>query len=146
MVENGKYRFYTCAKNYSLINEYAFDTEALLISGNGAYVGYIHYYKGKFNAYQRTYILDNFKENIQFIKCYLDEYLHIRINSEKKEGNTPYIVLSTLYNMKIKIPKLKEQYKISNNINNYTNKITLEEDKLLKLQELKKGLMQNMFV
>ena len=73
MIDNGKYRFYTCAKEYSLIDKYAFDTEALLISGNGAYVGYIHYYKGKFNAYQRTYVLDNFSQNIQFIKCYLEE-------------------------------------------------------------------------
>ena len=69
MIDNGKYRFYTCAKEYSLIDKYAFDTEALLISGNGAYVGYIHYYKGKFNAYQRTYVLDNFSQNIQYIKC-----------------------------------------------------------------------------
>ena len=56
MVENGKYRFYTCAKDYYKINEYAFDTDALLISGNGANVGYIHHYEGKFNAYQRTYV------------------------------------------------------------------------------------------
>ena len=25
--------------------------------GNGEHVGYVHYYKGKFNAYQRTYVL-----------------------------------------------------------------------------------------
>ena len=54
MKEDGQYRFYTCAKDYYFIDSFAFDTEALLISGNGAYVGYIHYYKGKFNAYQRT--------------------------------------------------------------------------------------------
>ncbi len=48
MVENGQYRFYTCAKEYYRINEYAFDTEALLISGNGAHVGYVQYNKGKF--------------------------------------------------------------------------------------------------
>ena len=146
MVENGKYRFYTCAKNYSFINDYAFDTEALLISGNGEYVGYIHYYKGKFNAYQRTYVLDNFKENIQYIKCYLDENLSKRINSEKKEGNTPYIVLSTLSDLKIKIPNSTKQNEISYLINNFNNKIIMEESKLDKLQELKKGLMQNMFV
>ena len=39
MVENGKYRFYTCAKEYYMIDKYAYDTEALLISGNGTYVG-----------------------------------------------------------------------------------------------------------
>src|SRR5690606_33281709 len=68
MVENGDYRFYTCAREFYYINEYAFDDEALLISGNGANVGYIHYYKGKFNAYQRTYVLLGFKINALFLK------------------------------------------------------------------------------
>ena len=67
MNKDGKYRFYTCAAEYYRINSYAFDTEALIISGNGANVGYIHYYKGKFNAYQRTYILDNFFYDIKYI-------------------------------------------------------------------------------
>ena len=146
MVENGKYRFYTCAKEYSFIDEYSFDTEALLISGNGAYVGYIHYYNGKFNAYQRTYVLDQFSQNIKFIKCYLDENLSRRIKSEKKVGNTPYIVLSTLSDMIIKVPSKENQKNISNIINYHQRKILLEENKLQKLQELKKGLMQNMFV
>ena len=146
MIDNGKYRFYTCAKEYSFVDKYAFDTEALLISGNGAYVGYIHYYKGRFNAYQRTYVLDNFSQNIQFIKCYLDENLAKRINSEKKEGNTPYIVLSTLSDMVIKIPSKENQIKISNIINFHNKKIELEENRLLKLQEFKKGLMQSVFV
>ena len=38
MIPNGKYRFYTCAKDYYYIDNYAFDDEALLISGNGEYV------------------------------------------------------------------------------------------------------------
>ena len=146
MVENGQYRFYTCAKDYYYIDKYAFDTEALLISGNGAYVGYIHYYKGKFNAYQRTYVLDQFTENIQYIKVYLDEFLSKRINSEKKEGNTPYIVLSTLSDMMIKLTNPKDENKVINTFNNIKNKIDKEEVKFNKLIELKKGLMQNMFV
>ena len=146
MVENGQYRFYTCAKDYYYIDKYAFDTEALLISGNGAYVGYIHYYKGKFNAYQRTYVLDQFTENIQYIKVYLDEFLSKRINSEKKEGNTPYIVLSTLSDMMIKLTNPKDEKKVINTFNNIKNKIDKEELKLNRLIELKKGLMQNMFV
>ena len=146
MVENGQYRFYTCAKDYYYIDKYAFDTEALLISGNGAYVGYIHYYKGKFNAYQRTYVLDQFTENIQYIKVYLDEFLSKRINSEKKEGNTPYIVLSTLSDMKIKLINSNDESKVINTFNNINIKINKEELKLNKLIELKKGLMQNMFV
>ena len=144
MVKNGKYRFYTCAKDYYYIDEYAFDTEALLISGNGAYVGYIHYYKGKFNAYQRTYVLTDFKYNAKYIKCYLECFLSKRINSEKKEGNTPYIVMGTLSNMNIKLPSKEEQERISSNFDLLTDKINLEEIKLNKLESLKKGLIQNM--
>lgn len=53
-VDNGIYPFFTCAEQPFKIDSFAFDTEALLISGNGANLGYINYYKGKFNAYQRT--------------------------------------------------------------------------------------------
>jgi type I restriction enzyme S subunit len=88
--------------------------EALLISGNGVNVGYIHYYSGKFNAYQRTYVLDGFIHNIEYVKYFLDMYLNERIYGEKKEGNTPYIVMGTLADMQIKLPIIKEQTKIAN--------------------------------
>ena len=146
MNKDGKYRFYTCAAEYYRINSYAFDTEALIISGNGANVGYIHYYKGKFNAYQRTYILDNFFYDIKYIKIYLDKYLHKRIENEKKAGNTPYIVLSTLYNMKIELPCLEEQTKIADFISSFDEKISTEKEILEYLKQLKKGLLQQMFI
>lgn len=146
MVEGGMYRFYTCAKEYFQIDKYAFDTEALLISGNGANVGYIHYYNGKFNAYQRTYVLTNFKENILFIKYYLNKNLKRRILEEKNEGNTPYIVLSTLSDMPVKLPCSDEQEKISQFLTPLELKIEKEEMKLDYYQKYKKGLLQQMFI
>src|SRR5690554_1125845 len=64
MEENGKYPFFTCNEKPYKINNYAFDLEAILISGNGSQVGHINYYNGKFNAYQRTYIVGEFKEGV----------------------------------------------------------------------------------
>ena len=144
MVPNGKYRFYTCAKDYFYINKYAFDTEALLISGNGAYVGYVHYYKGKFNAYQRTYVLDSFIENIRFIKHFLDKNLKKRISNEKMEGNTPYIILSTLSEMLIHLPSLTEQNAIAQILDTAHQELKLYEQKLQLLQAQKKTLMQKL--
>ena len=146
MVENGKYRFYTCAEEYYFIDDYAYDTEALLISGNGAHVGYIHYYNGKFNAYQRTYILDQFTENIKLIMYILDKNLKKRIQQEKNEGSTPYIKLSTLKDMKIDIPQSKtEQEKITSIFTNINNKIDYINVELENMQNFKKGLLQQMF-
>ena len=146
MVENGKYRFYTCAKDYYLIDTYEFNTNALIISGNGANVGYIHHYNGKFNAYQRTYVLDNFQDNIIFIKYLLDKFLYRRILKEKKEGNTPYIVMSTLSDMKINLPSLEEQNKIADFLSTLDKQIDSTKKQLAKTKEFKKGLLQSMFV
>ena len=146
MIENGDYRFYTCAKDFYKIDKYAFDTEALLISGNGANVGYIHYYKGRFNAYQRTYVLDDFRENILYVKYFLDTYLEKRINLEKKEGNTPYIVLSTLSEMEIKIPCIKEQTKIANFLSSLDAKIETEKQLFEQYKQQKAYLLQNLFI
>lgn len=147
MVANGKYRFYTCAKEFFQIDKYAFNTEALLISGNGANVGYIHYYKGKFNAYQRTYVLDQFYEDIHYIQYYLERNLSRRINTEKNEGNTPYIVLKTLTDMDIFFPKdLKEQQKIADCLSEVDTMIEEQSNKVEQLKAHKKGLMQGLFL
>lgn len=146
MIENGKYRFYTCARDYYRIDNYAFDTEALLVSGNGANVGYVHYYKGKFNAYQRTYILDKFNQNIFFAKYFLDKFLSDRINKEKKEGNTPYIVLETLAGMMMNIPVIPEQQKIAEFLTSIDNLIESKQQQIAQAEQWEKGLMQGLFV
>lgn len=146
MVENGKYPFFTCAKNVFRIDTPAFNTEALLVSGNGANVGYIHYYNGQFNAYQRTYVLDAFTLNIQFVKHFLEQHLKKRIFLEVKEGNTPYIVRGTLADMPISYPHLDEQKKIADFLSTIDDKITLVSDELDKAKTFKKGLLQQMFV
>lgn len=145
MVKGGKYRFYTCAREFYHIDKYAFDSDALLVSGNGANVGYIHHYQGKFNAYQRTYVLDNFSENILFMKFFLDRNLRQRIELEKMDGNTPYIVRATLSEMVVRIPHRHEQQKIANCLSTLDDQITTQTDQIAALKEHKKGLMQQLF-
>jgi type I restriction enzyme S subunit len=145
MVENGEFRFYTCAKNFSLINNYAFDDEALLISGNGANVGYIHYYNGKFNAYQRTYVLTGFKINAFFLKVLLDKNLKERIDKEVSAGNTPYIKMDTITNMDISFPKsLTEQTLIATILSDMDTELESLAQQLAKAKQIKQGMMQEL--
>lgn len=146
MKDDGRYRFYTCAKEYYHIDKYAFDTEALLISGNGANVGYIHYFQGKFNAYQRTYVLDGFIENIKYVMFFLNKTLKKRISSEKKDGNTPYIVLGTLKDMQINIPDVDEQQKIADFLTQVDTLIESKQTQITQAKEWKRGLVGRMFV
>lgn len=145
MVPNGQYRFYTCAKEHYFIDEYAFDDEALLISGNGEYVGYIHYYKGKFNAYQRVYVLTGFKVNVKYLQSYLNRYLPIRINKEVSQNNIPYIRLSTLSKMNIRFPESSdEQSAIAAILSKVDEAIASVQASISAAERLKKSLMQNL--
>lgn len=141
---NGRYRFYTCAKEYSYIDSYAFDGEALLISGNGENVGYIHHYNGKFNAYQRTYVLMGFNCSTHFLKQYLNYYLRVRISLEVAKSNTPYIRKDTISNMDIAIPSLKEQTAIASILSDMDSEIEALEQKLEKSRQIKQGMMQEL--
>ena len=105
-VENGKYPFFTCSRENFKIDTYAFDCESLLLSGNNAAGDYsVKYYKGKFNAYQRTYVLElkNPKNTYSFFKQLLEYKL-----SEMKQGsrgtNTKYLTISFFERLDLFVP------------------------------------------
>lgn len=52
---DGVYPFFSCSENIGKSPQFSFDGEAILIAGNG--VIDVKYYSGKFEAYQRTYVL-----------------------------------------------------------------------------------------
>lgn len=106
MEEDGTYPFFTCNEKPYKINTFAFDLEAIIVSGNGSQVGHLNYYKGKFNAYQRTYIIGEFCDSIKV--SYLYHYLNCTLKSyiiqNSRKGSVPYITMPMLENFQIPIP------------------------------------------
>lgn len=93
MSENGAYPFFTCAKEIFQIDNFAFDCEALILAGNNATGDYdVKHYKGKFNAYQRTYILElkNETDKYSFYKHHLEMKLR-QLKDGSKGANTRYL-------------------------------------------------------
>ena len=123
-VENGDYPFFTCDANPYKIDKYAFDTEALLLSGNGSQVGHLNYYKGKFNAYQRTYVLDRFSGiDIFYLYHYMKGTIRQYVMDKSKKGSVPYITLPMLQDFRIPIPSLDEQNRIVGILDTFTASI-----------------------
>ena len=120
-VDDGAYPFFTTAEKTSRINSYRWDTEALLIAGN-ANVGSVKHYTGKFEAYQRTYVLTNFNQDINvrflfhFTRAFLKKYLANKSNS----AAMTYIVLSTLKNFEIPLPPLPVQEEVVRILDSFT--------------------------
>lgn len=53
--ERGKYHFFTCGESALRCDDFVFEGKAVLLAGNGSFS--VKRYEGKFNAYQRTYVL-----------------------------------------------------------------------------------------
>lgn len=111
----GQYPFFTCAQETFQINTYAFDREALLLAGNNAIGEYsVKHYKGKFNAYQRTYVLTLKNENHSygFFRYALESKLR-DLKRLSKGSNTKYLTLGILAEQMLVVPDEEAQLRFA---------------------------------
>lgn len=145
-VENAAYPFFTCSKETLRIDKYAFDQEALLLAGNNAAGKYdVKYYCGKFNAYQRTYVL-SLKQNWSYslFKFQLENKLEY-LEQHSLGGLTKYLTLKILGELEFIIPEMEEQDRFTAFAERIDKIKTTINHSLEKLETLKKALMQEYF-
>lgn len=112
-VKGGKYPFFTCSKENYWIDNFAFDCEALLLAGNNATADYsLKRYRGKFNAYQRTYVLTLKDSNYSY--AYAEAALQQKLNELKRASigsNTKYLTMGIFRQLRILVPPLDIQHR-----------------------------------
>ncbi|MEA4162715.1 restriction endonuclease subunit S [Mycoplasma sp. 4404] len=131
--KTGSFPFFTCGTNELLINDYAFDCEAIIIAGNGEIS--VKHYKGKFNAYQRTYVLEPQKYFYLFLK---ECENNINVLKNNSQGSViKFITKPMLEKISINLNNHSEEInektgQIYNLILNYRNQISL----LIKIKDI----------
>ncbi|MFB1283694.1 restriction endonuclease subunit S [Helicobacter pylori] len=108
----GKYPFFTCSNNPLRCETYQFEGKHIIISGNGNF--YVTHYDGKFDAYQRTYVVNPNNPNhyvliYLFVKSYTN-YLKL----QSRGSIIKFITKSDIENIKIVLPNLKTYTKWNN--------------------------------
>ena len=129
--EDGEYTFFTCAGEPIRCEGFSFEGESLILPGNGANVGQVFYYNGKFEAYQRTYVLQAKAGNIDL------KYLYYQMlfawndaNKDKQFGSaTNYIKMGNFTNYDVPLPPLPEQQRIVEQIESLFSKLDEANEK-----------------
>lgn len=146
-VEGGKYPFFTCSQETFAIDQYSFDQKAILLAGNNAAGKYsVKYFDGKFDAYQRTYVISVKNEN-KLSYFYLREVLNTRLNELRDSSvgsTTKFLTLKLLQNLPISLPSITQQRDIAEILSTINEKISVNKKLKGKLIQLKKGLMQDL--
>ncbi|PQJ29660.1 restriction endonuclease subunit S [Rubritalea profundi] len=151
-VESGEFPFFTCSREVFQIDHYAFDCEAILLAGNNASGDFnVKHYKGKFNAYQRTYVIsipDESKLDYRYLYHQLTKGL-IELKRSSVGANTKFLKIGMLRDFKIPLPPLHEQKNIVKQLDSLSQSTSqlqsLYQTKLVSLDELKKSILQKAF-
>ncbi|WP_287600692.1 restriction endonuclease subunit S [Thiothrix sp.] len=151
-IVDGKYPFFTCSREIYQIDDYAFDCEAILLAGNNASGDFnVKHFKGKFNAYQRTYVI-TIKDEDSLLYRFL-YYQMIKSLKELKENSvgagTKFLKLGMIKDLKISIPHISVQKNTLDVLEELSGNLSDLEDvyrrKLAALAELKQALLQKAF-
>jgi type I restriction enzyme S subunit len=139
--KNGKYPFFTCSNDILKCDDYKFEGNVILIAGNGDFN--VKHYSGKFNAYQRTYVIKPYDEKYAglFHICCKES-----IERFKKGSNgsiVKFITLSDIQNIKMldcKNDRLLEPFNI---FLEKIDSLKKENQELLSLREFLLPLLIN---
>ena len=144
-IKNGKYRFYTCAYDYQYCNTNRFSGECIILPGNGANVGEVFYYNGKFDAYQRTYVLSDIKILPKYLKYHM--LLHWRAIGTKQQygAATNFIKIGNFQNYHVEYPSLSIQHQIVSELDALSDIITKKKQQLEELDKLAQATFYDMF-
>lgn len=149
-VVDGEYRFFTCAYDHMLCNTKRFSGECLILPGNGVNVGEVFYYSGDFDAYQRTYVINNIKIFPKFLYYHLLCFWKER-NLHKQFGSaTNFLKIGNFLDYEVYYPEsIAEQKRIVKILDETFEKIkkTKEntEKNIKNSKELFESYLQNIF-
>lgn len=136
---DGEYPFFTCSQETYKTNTFAFDQEAVLLAGNNASAIYpLKIYKGKFNAYQRTYVISSNNPLISNYQIYFD----LKNKLEEFKGvsfgtTTKFLTMTILNPIELHILSKKDSFELTGQLKNFFDEITLNQKELVKLQDLR---------
>jgi len=150
--ENGAYPFFTCAKEIYAIDNHAFDCEAILLAGNNAVGDFnVKHYKGKFNAYQRTYVITIAAENrLSYRFLYFQMLKSLRQFKEQSVGaGTKFLKLGMIKELEISLPPIAKQIETASMLDSLLEETqrleSLYQQELTALDDLKKSLLHQAF-
>ncbi|WP_417083850.1 restriction endonuclease subunit S [Evtepia gabavorous] len=143
--EDGQYPFFTCSREPLKISTYSYDCECVLVAGNGDLN--VKYYNGKFDAYQRTYIIEDNgsgKLYMPYLYYFMEGYIE-ELRKQAIGGVIKYIKLGNLTDALIELPSVDEQKSIVEILVKVKGILEKRNDELNALDDLIRARFVEMF-
>ena len=135
----GKYPFFSCSQDYAWTDDYSFDGSAILVAGNGDFN--VKFYSGKFEAYQRTYVLIPYEPKYTAWLFYAVQYHLSSITSAARGSVIKFITKGNLEDFEFVAPKVPLSLPVIYNLDTINRKIATNREENLRLGTLRDTLL-----
>ena len=136
---NGKYPFFSCSQNALCTDSYSFDCDAILVAGNGDFN--VKWYSGKFDAYQRTYVLIPYNKKLLALLYYVVKRNLLTITSKARGSVIRFITKGNLTDFEFAIPRDLENNEIVDVFKSINEKIFANIKENSRLSSLRDTLL-----
>ena len=133
---NGVYPFFSCSQDFAWTDDYSFEGHAILVAGNGDFN--VKWYNGKFEAYQRTYVLIPYEERFTSWLYYAVKHNLAKITSAARGSVIKFITKGNLEDFAFAAPtdlKSCEIIDIFSSINRQIDGLTQETYRLKSIRD-----------
>lgn len=148
-VENGSFPFFTCSRETFRTNTWSFDCECVLLAGNNANAEYpVKYFNGKFDAYQRTYVITTKDSDVLNIR-YLYYCIELKLNVLKNLSTgaaTRFLTKGIIDNLEFNLPPVDVQNKIVQTLSACDDSVANNNRRIEILEEMAQSLYREWFV
>ena len=148
-VPGGLYPYFTCSPETLAIDNYAFDCDAVLLAGNNANgVFCVKRYNGRFNAYQRTYVIttkNNARLNITYLYYFLNT-LSSYLTAFSSGTATKFLTRTILDPTPVPLPPISQQNAIASVLKSLDDKIELNRQMNETLDTILRAFFKDWFV
>lgn len=136
---NGMYPFFSCSQGMSWTDEYSFDGNAILVAGNGDFN--VKFYNGKFEAYQRTYVLIPYNPRYTAWLFYAVKYNLDKITIAARGSVIKFITKGNLEDFSFYAPSSLDNFEVIDHFNMINNIIAANRVENAKLTQLRDTLL-----
>ena len=137
--DNGKYLFFTCAQEPIKAPSYSFDCDAVILAGNGDFS--VKLYRGKFEAYQRTYVFSPYNSDDLFLLYYAVKD-NMRQLFQGASGSTiKFLTKRMLEEILVFIPNKEVLMSFNYNCEIFQKKIEILKKQIVVVQETRDRLL-----
>lgn len=137
--DNGHYPFFSCSQNIAWTDNYSFEGNAILVAGNGDFN--VKWYNGKFEAYQRTYVLIPYNPRYSSWLYYAVKYNLAKITSAARGSVIRFITKGNLENFSFLAPRELDKYEIIDTFSTINHAIEQRVQENYRLQALRDNLL-----